>query len=510
MYITTLKFKKVLEWFTTKSNYQYMMLFVSSYKKSDEDIVKYFIQEKSRIDKITGNNICFFHFVENSIIKASEMEAATSQMMLWHINDFRTQKGEKLLNYQSLRCGAGMEATTEAAEDICNYFQLMNYQLPAFILISQDLSAYTLFTVKAKEDLEAILSPVKVINSYIKDMDNIERRFSDLHKLESHEKLQCKLKSIKKEKEVLLEQEIVHNADELEEIFIKELISAGIEDSVLNQIRTYPQNYRKILYATKVYQNQEIMSIGKRWMYELKCKNRAKQMSFRMATLNNLITETSTSLLSKDKDVKIADLREEQDNLRMFYKREIEKELLVSDGNDILQMLEASRSVIPIILKNVVDRIAIRNQTIHHIKKDIYKKIQDKAFDVFISCKSEDYNKAMELYAHMVDNGLRPFIASVSIREIGVDGYGDLIRQVIDTCKHMVVFATKLEYISTPYVHAEWNLFLDEQTAGRKKGHLLSVISDISEVVNLPFGLRTKQCYDINNYKGNLCMFLNK
>ena len=51
MYITPLKFKKVLDWFYHQQNYKFMFLFVSSFDYNDKNIVKEIVDNARRIQK---------------------------------------------------------------------------------------------------------------------------------------------------------------------------------------------------------------------------------------------------------------------------------------------------------------------------------------------------------------------------------------------------------------------------------------------------------------------------
>ena len=86
-----------------------------------------------------------------------------------------------------------------------------------------------------------------------------------------------------------------------------------------------------------------------------------------------------------------------------------------------------------------------------NILSRIRTEIYEHGFDVFISCKSQDYALAHKLYDYLVYNGFKPFLADTSIKEVGIDQYTALIGEVINVCQNMIVFATDSDYIKTPY-----------------------------------------------------------
>ena len=101
-----------------------------------------------------------------------------------------------------------------------------------------------------------------------------------------------------------------------------------------------------------------------------------------------------------------------------------------------------------------------------------------------------------------------PFIASKSLREIGGDKYSSVISDVIDICSHMIVYATNILYVETPYVKSEWDMFCNEIKAGRKKGKLLTILRDPKQGVNLPIDLRSREVLSIDSYKNSICNYL--
>lgn len=104
MYITPLKFKKVLDCFITSK----IIIFVSSFDYNDKNIIKEIVDDARRIDRLTGKEICFFYFVE----ERNEIETtntATDDLMYWIMN----VKGRGPMY------GAGINVTIETVDDIC-------------------------------------------------------------------------------------------------------------------------------------------------------------------------------------------------------------------------------------------------------------------------------------------------------------------------------------------------------------------------------------------------------
>ena len=89
-----------------------------------------------------------------------------------------------------------------------------------------------------------------------------------------------------------------------------------------------------------------------------------------------------------------------------------------------------------------------------------------------------------------------------------MDNYRPIIRHIIGTCKSMIVFATKLEYLTTSYVYAEWNQFLDELSSVYNKGIIISILPPDIKSPELPDGLRTKQYLTLDNYSDSIANYL--
>lgn len=119
-------------------------------------------------------------------------------------------------------------------------------------------------------------------------------------------------------------------------------------------------------------------------------------------------------------------------------------------------------------------------------------------YDVFISCKSEDYPFAREVYQYLKRQNYNVFFADTELRKNGDSEYGKIIDKALCSATHMIVISTKPEYICSSYVENEWRVFLEEKRSGRKKGNITTIVNFPIEF--LPIGLRHFQSFDINSY----------
>lgn len=128
-------------------------------------------------------------------------------------------------------------------------------------------------------------------------------------------------------------------------------------------------------------------------------------------------------------------------------------------------------------------------------------------YDVFISCKSEDYEAAHKVYEYLSANGLKVFLVDKSLDGEKESLYGYVIDEVLDSAKHMIVYASNARYMrkeTSPYVYYEWQTFSEELKTGRKNGNLMTIIADTIAIADLPIALRNRQSFKISDYKAVL------
>lgn len=118
---------------------------------------------------------------------------------------------------------------------------------------------------------------------------------------------------------------------------------------------------------------------------------------------------------------------------------------------------------------------------------------QKSPIDIFISFKSADVDLARALYTYLRSKGLSVFLSSETLPQLGSTDYRKTIDKALDECKHMIVVGSKVEYLHSSWVEAEWGFYIGEKRAGRKKGNILTVVNDDIEIKDLPASLRYYQ-----------------
>lgn len=137
--------------------------------------------------------------------------------------------------------------------------------------------------------------------------------------------------------------------------------------------------------------------------------------------------------------------------------------------------------------------------------------MSEKNYDVFLSCKSEDYSKAEPIYHWLVANGHSTFFAPISLKVSKIHGepvvFGDEIDDALDEADNMIVFTSNAEYVKKGYVKDEWRTYVEEQRTGRKTGMLITILDEV-RIEELPIRLRSVQSFDLSNYKDGVLRFL--
>ena len=129
-------------------------------------------------------------------------------------------------------------------------------------------------------------------------------------------------------------------------------------------------------------------------------------------------------------------------------------------------------------------------------------------YDVFISYKSEDYKIAANLNRYLTKHGLSVFFSQVSLSERGESEYSNIIDEALEASSHMIVIATKLEYLTRGWVHYEWTSFANDLKCGYKAGNLITLLGPDVKLSELPLGLRHRQSFSTKSYEGYIINYV--
>ena len=165
--------------------------------------------------------------------------------------------------------------------------------------------------------------------------------------------------------------------------------------------------------------------------------------------------------------------------------------------------LHASKSAKVILLHEIEKRCGTKDQkeTLMPCANDI----KNAQYDVFISCKSEDYPFAKKVYKYLKELNYNVFLADEELRKKGISEYGKIIDEALDSATHMIIIASKPEYIESSYVQSEWRTFIEEKRTGRKTGNIITIIN--FDVSSLAISLRQFESFDFKHYS-EICAYL--
>lgn len=122
-------------------------------------------------------------------------------------------------------------------------------------------------------------------------------------------------------------------------------------------------------------------------------------------------------------------------------------------------------------------------------------------YDVFISCKNEDYSIAEEVYSYLKDNGFHVFLSPKELHKMKDSEYMDVISEALDSAYHIIVLGTSKENLRSQWVKFEWVTFLNELLSGRKSGQVLTFLEGNISIADLPIQLRHFESFNLNNYQ---------
>ena len=493
------------------------MLFLPSFNPQDRKIEDYVIDNQMSIDRLTGDMIAYISYDK-------DIDDSRLNSLFYHIDECRLKK-------EQIKTGIAL------SEQICDFYSIDQFELPALILISKNRE-YSLYPISSESDMDTYMLPLKTLNSYIKDASALERRRNaikdfprQLSKAQSSlAEIDIKIKEYEFAKIKLNdEKNIIDRINDNYHILLNECKKHSFVQKSFDELLSSPIDEFEVtskLLGLGIEGNH--INKAKELVSDLKLIPNYKRFQSHLGNINNQVKNLLDSFPSELEDLyekhelivaEIEDWRDKCNRSDVMlenvnskcqvmldtYTNELNRNLIIENGKEILLATAESKSYdVPAML----DLVCNKRKRANLMLEEIRRKIKEKSYDVFISCKSEDYDKAQSVYLYLEMIGHHPFIANISLRKIGMDNYGPIIRHIIGTCKSMIVFATKLEYLTTSYVYAEWNQFLDELSSGYNKGNIISILPPDINSSELPDGLRTKQYLTLDNYSDSIANYL--
>lgn len=128
-------------------------------------------------------------------------------------------------------------------------------------------------------------------------------------------------------------------------------------------------------------------------------------------------------------------------------------------------------------------------------------------YDVFISCKSEDYKLAEEIYDYLESVGIHTFLASKELRQLADSEYRRSITKALESAYHMIIFASKAEYIESEWVYYEWDMFINAKLKKKKEGQIVTILNGVrTDDINI--ALWKYESFTIDDYKEKILSYI--
>jgi TIR domain len=130
-----------------------------------------------------------------------------------------------------------------------------------------------------------------------------------------------------------------------------------------------------------------------------------------------------------------------------------------------------------------------------------------RVYDVFVSSKSEDYPHAIIAADYLRDHGLRIFLATQELPEMGNSAYFVAIDDALEASRHLLVVTSSAANLKSEWVAHEWQSFLAEKRSGRKTGNVVSLLCGQMTIGDLPYSLRQHEARHDNDLASLLKYF---
>ena len=131
----------------------------------------------------------------------------------------------------------------------------------------------------------------------------------------------------------------------------------------------------------------------------------------------------------------------------------------------------------------------------------------DNRYDVFISCKSEDYKNGKRIHDFLSKNGVKSFISCCERHNMPKDEYLKVISETLEKSDNLILYTSSKEYPNTEFVRFEWSSFLNEILSGRKSGNIITILKDV-KVADLPFALRGRESFEYKKYQEGILNYV--
>ena len=132
------------------------------------------------------------------------------------------------------------------------------------------------------------------------------------------------------------------------------------------------------------------------------------------------------------------------------------------------------------------------------------------AYDVFICHNADDLSDSREVFDLLTVAGYNPFLSEVSLPKGGDADFRRVIDKALEDATHLVVVCSSRRNIESPWVEAEWGLFLNLKRSGKRRGNIVNVLGGSMGANDLPIALQNYQAISLSDerWKSTLINYL--
>jgi len=124
-------------------------------------------------------------------------------------------------------------------------------------------------------------------------------------------------------------------------------------------------------------------------------------------------------------------------------------------------------------------------------------------YQVFISFKNTENNEytadkkiSEELYRYLSEKGIKTFYSNITLLDFGESAYKEVIDDVLDEVRLMIVVGSKKDYLNSKWCKYEWHTYQQNILSNIVDGSIITYLGDI-ELSDVPTAIRHYQSFKI-------------
>jgi len=108
--------------------------------------------------------------------------------------------------------------------------------------------------------------------------------------------------------------------------------------------------------------------------------------------------------------------------------------------------------------------------------------------------QTRDAQIAAEVYDFLTGKGLRVFLSTFTLEQLGVSDYTN-VDSALKSASVLIVIGTSADHMESEWVRYEWNSFANAIRSGRKRNGSIFTYIEGMAITDLPWGLQLAQTF---------------